>query len=416
LGRFGLLGRLTALLVAFALLVTPALAGRVEVKKIQVSVVSNQSVPRYLDAYGKRPSYDSTLAVVTGVGTYLLYVGVADQRGATVPAPMIVSRVDEGADGTWDVVLFTGTPPSPATNLPYSKEFTPPVRLELRADANDANGDYADVNVTVTVGLSGIHVESVSVGSGVTAWLEVEPLTVASEWVPGERSITVRMPPLCRFQSSVAEIWVEEDGTVKGVDGGGNPAYFKDQRLDQAVPIPASDVRVLLFLPVPDDTTSVELKGSFTATHAINDDSSTVGQGSFDLNLQPGNSQSVTAGSARLEALLVDVKGGEAVVLIKLSELVNGQPAFRPGDGFSVTFERVLAHRSSEGAVEVPTERTFTLSVSFGGSPGPKSATLPGAALPVVLLALALAVLSQRAPESVQQLHPVQGQLQAQPL
>ncbi len=412
-----MIARLTALLVAFALLVTPALAGRVEMKKIRVSVVSNQSVPRYLDAYGKQPSYDSTLAVVTGVGTYLLYVGVADQKGATAPAPMIVSRVDEGADGTWDVVLFTGTPPSPAANLPYSKEFTPPVRLELRADANDANGDYADVNVTVTVGSSGIHVESVSVGSGVTAWLEVEPLFVASEWVLGERSITVRMPPLCRFQSSVSEIWVEEDGTVKGVDGGGNPAYFKDQRLDQAVPILASDVRVLLFLPVPADTTSVELKGSFTATHAVNDDSSTVGQGSFDLNLQPGNSQSVTAGSARLEALLVDVKGGEAVVLIKLSELVNGQPVFRPGDGFSVTFDGILAHVSSGGVVEVPTERTLTLSVSFGGSPGPKSSvTLPGAALPVVLLALALAVLSQRAPESVQQLHPVQGQLQAQPL
>ncbi|MEO2240450.1 MAG: hypothetical protein ABGY09_00095 [Euryarchaeota archaeon] len=403
-----MLWRLTALLVALALLVTPALAGRVEMKKVRVSVVSDQSVPRYLDAYGKQPSYDSTLAVVTGVGTYLLYVGVIDQRGATAPAPMIVSRVDEGADGTWDVVLFTGTPPSPATNLPYSKEFTPPVRLELRADANDANGDYADVSVTVTVGSNGIHVEGVSVGSGVTAWLEVEPLFVTSVWIPGERSITVRMPPLCRFQSSVVEIWVEEDGAVRGVDGGGNPAYFKDQRLDQAVPILASDARVLLFLPVPDDTTSVELKGSFTATHAVNDDSSTVGQGSFDLNLQPGNSQSVTAGSARLEALLVDVKGGEAIVLLKLSELVNGQPAFRPGDGFSVTFDGILAHVSSGGVVEVPIERTLTLSVSFGGSPGPKSsATLPGAALPVVLLGLALAVLSQRAPESVQQLHPV---------
>ncbi|WP_456467263.1 hypothetical protein [Methanopyrus sp.] len=403
-----MLARLTTLLVALALLATPALAGRVEVKKVRVSVVSDQSVPRYLDAYGKRPSYDSTLAVVTGVGTYLLYVGVTDQQGATAPAPMIVSRVDEGADGTWDVVLFAGTPPNPSSSLPYQGEFTPPVRIELRADANDANGDYADVDAVLTVKRDGIQVVSVSVGSGVTAWLEVEPLTVASEWVPDERSITVRMPPLCRFQSSVAEIWVEEDGTVKGVDGGGNQAYFKDQLLDQAVPILASDVRVLLFLPVPADTTSVELKGSFTATHAVNDDSSTVGQGSFDLNLQPGNSQSVTARNARLEALLVDVKGGEAIVLIKLSELINGQPAFRPGDGFSVTFERVLAHESSGGAVEVPTERTFTLSVSFGGSPGPKSsATVPGAALPVVLLALALAVLSQRAPESIQQLHPV---------
>ncbi len=390
-----------AFLTALIALSSPVSASTPQKVDIVVDSGSGQLPdPRYLNSYPNTPSYDSRIIVTTKSGSvvwrYSIYLGIVDGRGATAPAPMIVARVDEGADGTWDVVLFEGSPPNPTVTLPYTAEYTVPVALEVRADDNEGDGDYDDVDVILKITGTGITVEWVSVSSGVTPWLEVKPLTVNASWDPAGGTLSVGTPPAYRFSRSTVSVSFRDDGTVVGVDAQGNPSYYDDPNVSGVAPPYLSNFKALVLIPAPENAASVELQGSFVVTRTINDGSQTLDEGTFDVTLQPGSSVQVTGTNqaAQLTFQLEAFSSGYAILLITMSADSGGSAVFSSGDRYELTFSRVVVYDSSGNAVEIPPDRVLTLAVIFGGAPGDRASVLPFS----VVGLLALARLLQRSP------------------